>query len=193
MSHYPVNGENQRPEHDAQGDGANAGQDLGLCHPGGDGPQRDTSRVLLSEQLINRADMTATKEAVGNDLVLGLKGLDVNSPSTNATETKEPRIGVEQITESGELATEEDRLFTRERRTVLQYLLDNAAEFRELSEIRLKARIRFLSHHHPGLQTITDLTPQHRAGRTQRATDTLSGSVTSPTTPTTRRARSSWA
>lgn len=151
MSHHPVNDENQRPQHEGQGDGANASQ--GSRHSNNE-PRRDTSRFLLSEPTTDRATLVATNKIVDNDLVLALKELDVNSSGTNAkddtqtgeeatTENEQPRIGANRCTESGELITEEDRLFSRERKVVLQYLLDNVAEFRELSDIRLKARKQF--------------------------------------------------
>lgn len=99
----------------------------------------------------DRATLTTIKETGDNGLVLGLEGLKVNDASkcsnddsqveeTTTTEIKETRIGADQSAEPGELIAEEDQFFSRERNAVLQYLLDNVPEFRELSEIRQKAR-----------------------------------------------------
>ncbi|ROW10380.1 hypothetical protein VMCG_02022 [Cytospora schulzeri] len=146
MASHPVGDENLRPEPGVRGDGANVGKDNYQLD---DEPQRDTSPFRLSEPMTERAALAATNETADGALVLGLKKLDVNDSSKNKeddtqaekatrVDVNEPPSGANQSTEAGEPITEEDRLFACERKAVLQYLLDNVAEFRELSEIRQK-------------------------------------------------------
>ena len=89
-----------------------------------------------------RAAATNT-ETHGETLAFGLKDLTIDS---SAKETKDivqvdnsasAELGG-QRSGAGEFLTEEDQIFARERSVVTQYLLDNVAEFRELSEIRQK-------------------------------------------------------
>lgn len=71
-------------------------------------------------------------------LVPGLKELDVNSPKKAAP--LEKRDNDLRDLEKGPPPADEDRLFERERAVSMQYLLDNVAEFRELTEIRKKVK-----------------------------------------------------
>lgn len=147
MSHHPVSDGNQRPESGGRGDDSNVGKST---FHSDDEPQRDTSRFCPSEQMTDRIALTATNETGDNELALGLVKLEVNDSSMDkndgtqvqnaaTTEINELPSGANQTTEAGEPITEEDRLFAHERKAVLRYLLDNVAEFRELSEIRQKA------------------------------------------------------
>jgi hypothetical protein len=151
MSHHPVSDENQRPESDGRGDRSNVGKST---FHSDDEPQRDTSRFYPSEQITDRTALAATNETGDNELALRLVKLEVNDSRIDkndgtqvqnaaTTEINEPPSRANQTTEAGteagEPITEEDRLFAHERKAVLQYLLDNVAEFRELSEIRQKA------------------------------------------------------
>ncbi|KUI73295.1 Cap-specific mRNA (nucleoside-2'-O-)-methyltransferase 2 [Cytospora mali] len=140
MSRHPVSDENQRPEPFGQGDGFNGGKST----YGPDDVPRSPSKRASDRDALNTS--TATGDRALN---LGLKELDVNDSSMEndggeqieksaTTENDEQSNGANQRTEAGEPASEEDRLFARERQVLLQYLLDNVAEFRDLSEIRLK-------------------------------------------------------
>lgn len=69
-------------------------------------------------------------------LVPGLKELDINSPKK--VTPLEKRDNDLRDLEKGPPPADEDRLFERERAVSMQYLLDNVAEFRELTDIRKK-------------------------------------------------------
>lgn len=79
-------------------------------------------------------------------LVPGLKELDVNSPKKAAP--LEKRDNDLRDLEKGPPPADEDRLFERERTVSMQYLLDNVAEFRELTEIRKKVNTKSSSVAH---------------------------------------------
>lgn len=147
MSHPPVGDDNQRPNPVGAGDRDDSSKLT--CHPG-DVFQRDSFPSCPSEQTLDHhAALIAINETGGNALASGLNDLEINSSSTenmekdcqvekSTTGIDEPRSGADHSAEVGEFLTEEDRVFARERKTVSQYLLDNVAEFRELSDIRLK-------------------------------------------------------
>lgn len=117
--------ENQRPE-PANGECALAAleQQSRLTHPS-------------SYAFDKAADLDAT---IHNSLVSDLKQLSFNSPKkVLRPEEKAIRQGND-LNEGvkGPPPADEDRLFERERAVTMQYLLDNVAEFRQLTEIRKK-------------------------------------------------------
>lgn len=89
----------------------------------------------------------------------------------------------------GPPTADEDRLFECERAVTMQYLLDNVAEFRELTEVRKKVNGT------PSLQSIRVATDSRvaRGGTILRAINTLSASESSATMPTRKRPRYSLA
>ncbi|KUI56002.1 Ribosomal RNA large subunit methyltransferase E [Cytospora mali] len=146
MSHYPISNENQKPEPFGQGDGINCVKNT---YGPDDESQRDGEHHSPSKRATDHDASTTSTETGDRALILGLKKLDVNDSirdredgeqieKSATTENDEQSNGANQRTEAGEPASEEDRLFARERQVLLQYLLDNVAEFRDLSEIRLK-------------------------------------------------------
>ncbi|KAK7727562.1 hypothetical protein SLS53_003885 [Cytospora paraplurivora] len=113
-------------------------------------PEPHSSPSGPSERTADYSDLSATENKDDAALVLGLNKLDIRDPSLNHNEVAsdiearataaydKPPGESEQGTATGEPITEEDRIFAHERQVVSQYLLENVAEFRELSEIRLK-------------------------------------------------------
>lgn len=114
-------------------------------------PEPRSSSSGPTERTTDCSDLSATEDKGDSASVLGLNKLDIHDSSLDDNEGRniEARATAaydkpqgEAIqglgTATGEPITEEDRIFARERQVVAQYLLENVAEFRELSEIRLK-------------------------------------------------------
>lgn len=122
MSQKPVAIESQRPRPAGDSDGGNTRQDPS---------QSSHASPYASPQNTEENDAT-----IRDTLVLGLQELDVNVPkkvSSFEKQDDDPRASGK-----GPPPADEDRLFERERAASMQYLLDNVAEFRELTEIRKK-------------------------------------------------------
>lgn len=122
MPQKPVGVENQRPQPTGGSDGGNTRQDPS---------QSSHAPPYASVQSPDENDAT-----ISDTLVLGLQELDVNVPkkvSSFEKQDDDPRASGK-----GPPPADEDRLFERERAASMQYLLDNVAEFRELTEIRKK-------------------------------------------------------
>lgn len=131
MSQKTVGIENQRPQPTGESDGGNTRQDPS---------QSSHASPYASVQNPDENDAT-----MRDTLVLGLQELDVNVPkkvSSSEKQDDDPRASGK-----GPPPADEDRLFERERAASMQYLLDNVAEFRELTEIRKKVSKKpFIAH-----------------------------------------------
>ncbi|KAG8167306.1 hypothetical protein KVR01_002995 [Diaporthe batatas] len=77
---------------------------------------------------------------IDNSLVSGLQELDLNSPRKVVRPEEKDMHQVTDLREGGKgpPLADEDRLFEGERAVTMQYLLNNVAEFRQLTEIRKK-------------------------------------------------------
>ncbi|KAI3392750.1 hypothetical protein diail_5229 [Diaporthe ilicicola] len=105
---------------------------------GGDGGDALQKQFLMSQKSPCASGQTSDRgDSISHDvLVHELKGLDVNRPDTATTvdnQDEGPQDGAK-----GPPPADEDRLFDQERSITIQYLLENVAEFRELTEIRKK-------------------------------------------------------
>lgn len=125
MSQKTIGNENQRPQPDGESHGGPARQGQ---------PQSGQKPTYASGQVSDRGDATNH-----DALVPVLEELVVNSPKKVVRfEKQENDLRNDG---KGPPPADEDRLFERERSLSIQYLLDNVAEFRELTEIRKKVMI----------------------------------------------------
>lgn len=122
MSQHTVGIENQRPQPAGENEGGVARQEQS---------QSGHTSTYASGQASDGGDPT-----LHDVLVPGLEELDVNSPKKAMPFEK--RDNDLRDHEKGPPPADEDRLFEQERAVSMQYLLDNVAEFRELTEIRKK-------------------------------------------------------
>lgn len=122
MPQNTVGIENQRPQPAGESRGGDARQEQ---------PQSGQTSTYASGQASDHGDAT-----IQSLLVPGLKELDVNVPKKVIPMNKQDS----DLRDDGKgpPPADEDRLFERERAVSIQYLLDNVAEFRGLSEIRKK-------------------------------------------------------
>lgn len=122
MSQNTIGNENQRPQPagESHGGPARRGQ-----------PQSGQTPTYASGQVSDHGDAT-----IHDALVPVLEELDVNGPKKVVRFEKQGN----DLRDDGKgpPPADEDRLFERERSLSIQYLLDNVAEFRELTEIRKK-------------------------------------------------------
>lgn len=122
MSQNSIGIENQRPQPagESHGGPARHGQ-----------PQSGQTPTHASGQASDHDDAT-----IHDALVPVLEELEINGPKKLVRFEKQANDLRDD--EKGPPPADEDRLFERERSLSLQYLLDNVAEFRELTEIRKK-------------------------------------------------------
>lgn len=122
MTQNTVGNENQRPQPagESHEDPARQGQ-----------PQSGQTSTHASGQAYDHSDAT-----MHNVLVPGLAELDFNGPK-KVVHFEEQENDLRDDGK-GPPPADEDRLFERERSLSIQYLLDDVAEFRELTEIRKK-------------------------------------------------------
>lgn len=122
MTQNTVGNENQPPQPAGESHEEPASQEQ---------PQSGQTSTYASGQASDHSDAT-----MHNVLVPGLSELDVNGPK-KVVQFKEQDNDLRDDGK-GPPPADEDRLFERERSLSIQYLLDNVAEFRELTEIRKK-------------------------------------------------------